>query len=295
MNTEQLEKIASGSGFIAALDQSGGSTPKALKAYGVEESEYNDDIEMFDRIHEMRTRIITSQSFSGTRILGAILFENTMDRSIDGMGSADYLWNVKGVVPFLKVDKGLADERQGVQLMKPIDGLGSLLDKALGNRIFGTKMRSVIKSADEDGINAVVNQQFEIGNEILQAGLMPIIEPEVDINSPEKSACEGLMRDAILRNLELLSEGEKVMLKLTLPEEDNFYSGLVESEKILRVVALSGGYSRKEANARMSRNSGVVASFSRALTEGLSAQQSQSEFDSLLNSSIQSIFDASNT
>ena len=295
MNTEQLEKIASGSGFIAALDQSGGSTPKALKAYGVEESEYNDDIEMFDRIHEMRTRIITSQSFSGTRILGAILFENTMDRSIDGMGSADYLWNVKGVVPFLKVDKGLADERQGVQLMKPIDGLGSLLDKALGNRIFGTKMRSVIKSADEDGINAVVDQQFEIGNEILQAGLMPIIEPEVDINSPEKSACEGLMRDAILRNLELLSEGETVMLKLTLPEEDNFYSGLVESEKILRVVALSGGYSRKEANARMSRNSGVVASFSRALTEGLSAQQSQSEFDSLLNSSIQSIFDASNT
>lgn len=295
MNTEQLEKIATGSGFIAALDQSGGSTPKALKAYGVEESEYNDDIEMFDRIHEMRTRIITSQSFSGTRILGAILFENTMDRSIDGMGSADYLWNVKGVVPFLKVDKGLADERQGVQLMKPIDGLGSLLDKALGNRIFGTKMRSVIKSADEDGINAVVDQQFEIGNEILQAGLMPIIEPEVDIHSPEKSACEGLMRDAILRNLELLSEGETVMLKLTLPEEDNFYSGLVESEKILRVVALSGGYSREEANARMSRNSGVVASFSRALTEGLSAQQSQSEFDSLLNSSIQSIFDASNT
>ena len=295
MNTEQLEKIASGSGFIAALDQSGGSTPKALKAYGIEESEYNDDIEMFDRIHEMRTRIITSQSFSGTRILGAILFENTMDRSIDGMGSADYLWNVKGVVPFLKVDKGLADEQQGVQLMKPIDGLGSLLDKALGNRIFGTKMRSVIKSADEDGINAVVDQQFEIGSEILQAGLMPIIEPEVDIHSPEKSACEGLMRDAILRNLELLSEGETVMLKLTLPEEDNFYSGLVESEKILRVVALSGGYSREEANARMSRNSGVVASFSRALTEGLSAQQSQSEFDSLLNSSIQSIFDASNT
>ena len=295
MNTEQLEKIATGSGFIAALDQSGGSTPKALKAYGVEESEYNDDIEMFDRIHEMRTRIITSQSFSGTRILGAILFENTMDRSIDGMGSADYLWNVKGVVPFLKVDKGLADERQGVQLMKPIDGLGSLLDKALGNRIFGTKMRSVIKSADEDGINAVVDQQFEIGSEILQAGLMPIIEPEVDIHSPEKSACEGLMRDAILRNLELLSEEETVMLKLTLPEEDNFYSGLVESEKILRVVALSGGYSREEANARMSRNSGVVASFSRALTEGLSAQQSQSEFDSLLNSSIQSIFDASNT
>ena len=213
----------------------------------------------------------------------------------DGMSSSDYLWSIKGVVPFLKVDKGLADEQHGVQVMKPIDGLDGLLDKASENNIFGTKMRSVIKSADEDGINAVVDQQFEIGNRILQAGLMPIIEPEVDIHSPEKSACEGLMRDAIMRNLELLSGGDAVMLKLTLPEEDNFYSGLVESEKILRVVALSGGYSREEANARMSRNSGVVASFSRALTEGLSAQQSQSDFDSLLDSSIQSIFDASNT
>ena len=295
MNSEQLEKIRTGSGFIAALDQSGGSTPKALKAYGIEESQYNGDDEMFDRIHEMRTRIVTSQSFSGSRILGAILFENTMDRSIDGMSSSDYLWSIKGVVPFLKVDKGLADEQHGVQVMKPIDDLDGLLDKASENNIFGTKMRSVIKSADEDGINAVVDQQFEIGNRILQAGLMPIIEPEVDIHSPEKSACEGLMRDAIMRNLELLSGGDAVMLKLTLPEEDNFYSGLVESEKILRVVALSGGYSREEANARMSRNSGVVASFSRALTEGLSAQQSQSDFDSLLDSSIQSIFDASNT
>ncbi|MBL47259.1 MAG: fructose bisphosphate aldolase [Candidatus Marinimicrobia bacterium] len=295
MNSEQLEKIRTGSGFIAALDQSGGSTPKALKAYGIEESQYSGDDEMFDRIHEMRTRIITSQSFSGSRILGAILFENTMERSIDGMRSSDYLWSIKGVVPFLKVDKGLADEQHGVQVMKPIDGLDGLLDKALENNIFGTKMRSVIKSADEDGINAVVDQQFEIGNRILQAGLMPIIEPEVDIHSPEKSACEGLMRDAIMRNLELLSGEDAVMLKLTLPEEDNFYSGLVESEKILRVVALSGGYSREEANARMSRNSGVVASFSRALTEGLSAQQSQSDFDSLLDSSIQSIFDASNT
>ena len=295
MNSEQLEKIRTGSGFIAALDQSGGSTPKALKAYGIEESQYNGDDEMFDRIHEMRTRIVTSQSFFGSRILGAILFENTMDRSIDGMSSSDYLWSIKGVVPFLKVDKGLEDEQHGVQVMKPIDGLDGLLDKASENNIFGTKMRSVIKSADEDGINAVVDQQFEIGNRILQAGLMPIIEPEVDIHSPEKSACEGLMRDAIMRNLELLSGGDAVMLKLTLPEEDNFYSGLVESEKILRVVALSGGYSREEANARMSRNSGVVASFSRALTEGLSAQQSQSDFDSLLDSSIQSIFDASNT
>ena len=295
MNSEQLEKIRGGSGFIAALDQSGGSTPKALKAYGIDESLYNGDDEMFDRIHEMRTRIITSQSFSGSRILGAILFENTMERSINGMSSSDYLWSIKGVVPFLKVDKGLADEQQGVQVMKPIDGLPDLLDKASENHIFGTKMRSVIKSADEGGINAVVDQQFEIGNQILQAGLMPIIEPEVDIHSPEKSACEGLMRDAIMRNLELLSAGDAVMLKLTLPEEDNFYSGLVESEKILRVVALSGGYSREEANARMSRNSGVVASFSRALTEGLSAKQSQSDFDSLLDSSIQSIFDASNT
>ncbi|MBD30322.1 MAG: fructose bisphosphate aldolase [Acidimicrobiaceae bacterium] len=295
MNTEQLEKIRAGSGFIAALDQSGGSTPKALKAYGIDESEYNGDDEMFDRIHEMRTRIVTSQSFSGTRILGAILFENTMDRSIDSMSSSDYLWNVKNVVPFLKVDKGLADENQGVQMMKPIDGLSALLDKALESNIFGTKMRSVIKSADEGGINAVVDQQFEIGSQILQAGLMPIIEPEVDIHSPEKSSCEGLMRDAISRNLELLTEGDAVMLKLTLPEEDNFYHDLVESEKILRVVALSGGYSREEANARMSRNSGVVASFSRALTEGLSAQQSQSDFDTLLDSSIQSIFDASNT
>lgn len=295
MNTEQLEKIRAGSGFIAALDQSGGSTPKALKAYGIDESEYNGDDEMFDRIHEMRTRIVTSQSFSGTRILGAILFENTMDRFIDSMSSSDYLWNVKNVVPFLKVDKGLADENQGVQMMKPIDGLSALLDKALESNIFGTKMRSVIKSADEGGINAVVDQQFEIGSQILQAGLMPIIEPEVDIHSPEKSSCEGLMRDAISRNLELLAEGDAVMLKLTLPEEDNFYHDLVESEKILRVVALSGGYSREEANARMSRNSGVVASFSRALTEGLSAQQSQSDFDTLLDSSIQSIFDASNT
>ena len=295
MNTEQLEKIRTGSGFIAALDQSGGSTPKALKAYGIDESEYNGDDEMFDCIHEMRSRIITSQSFSGSRILGAILFENTMDRSIEGKSSSDYLWSVKGVVPFLKVDKGLADEQQGVQVMKPIDGLAGLLDKALENQIFGTKMRSVIKSANEDGINAVVDQQFEIGNQILQAGLMPIIEPEVDIHSPEKSACEGLMRDAIMRNLELLSEEDAVMLKLTLPEQDNFYSSLVESEKILRVVALSGGYSREEANDRMSHNSGVVASFSRALTEGLSAQQSQSDFDSLLDSSIQSIFDASNT
>ena len=238
-------------------------------------------------------RIITSESFSGSRILGAILFENTMDRSIDGAPTSDYLWDTKNVVPFLKVDKGLADENQGVQLMKPIPGLAELLSKALDNKIFGTKMRSVIKVANPEGVDAVVDQQFEIGNQILEAGLIPIIEPEVDIHSPEKSSCEGLMRDAIFRNLDSLNEGHSIMLKLTLPEEDNFYSGLVESEKVLRVVALSGGYSREEANARMSRNNGVVASFSRALTEGLSALQSQGEFDSLLNSSIQSIFDAS--
>ena len=295
MNSEQLEKIRTGSGFIAALDQSGGSSPKALKAYGIEDSEYNSDDEMFDCIHEMRTRIVTSQSFTGARILGAILFENTMDRSIGGVSSADYLWNNKSIVPFLKVDKGLMDENQGVQVMKPIDGLGALLSKAIDKHIFGTKMRSVIKLANQSGINALVDQQFEIGNQILEAGLVPIIEPEVDIHSPEKSACEGLMRDAITRNLGNLPEGQSVMLKLTLPEEDNFYKDFVNDKRILRVVALSGGYSRIEANDRMSRNNGVVASFSRALTEGLSAQQSQNEFDDLLDASIQTIFEASNT
>tara|TARA_S200000501_G_scaffold293761_1_gene279382 strand:- start:1464 stop:2351 length:888 start_codon:yes stop_codon:yes gene_type:complete len=295
MNTEQLEKIKTESGFIAALDQSGGSTPKALKAYGIDETEYNNDAEMFDRIHQMRTRIITSESFSGSRILGAILFENTMDRSIDGAPASDYLWDTKNVVPFLKIDKGLADENQGVQLMKPISGLSELLSKALDNKIFGTKMRSVIKVANPDGVDAVVDQQFEIGNQILEAGLIPIIEPEVDIHSPEKSSCEGLMRDAIFRNLDNLPEGQSVMLKLTLPEEDNFYQGFVNDKRVLRVVALSGGYSRVESNDRMSRNNGVVASFSRALTEGLSAQQSQNEFDNLLDRSIQTIFEASNT
>jgi fructose-bisphosphate aldolase class I len=243
----------------------------------------------------MRTRIVTSQSFTGARILGAILFENTMDRSIGGVSSADYLWNNKSIVPFLKVDKGLMDENQGVQVMKPIDGLGALLSKAIDKHIFGTKMRSVIKLANQSGVNALVDQQFEIGNQILEAGLVPIIEPEVDIHSPEKSACEGLMRDAITRNLSNLPEGQSVMLKLTLPEEDNFYKDFVNDKRILRVVALSGGYSRIEANDRMSRNNGVVASFSRALTEGLSAQQSQNEFDDLLDASIQTIFEASNT
>jgi len=295
MNSQQLNKIQNGSGFIAALDQSGGSTPKALKAYGVEENEYATDEEMFNMIHQMRTRIMTSKSFAGNRILGAILFENTMDRSVEGLDTTEYLWQVKEVVPFLKVDKGLEDESHGVQMMKPMPGLNDLLGRANAKNIFGTKMRSVIKLANSDGINAIVDQQFLIGQQILAAGLMPIIEPEVDIHSPEKSECETLMRAAIERNLSELPEGQSVMLKLTLPEEDNFFEGLVNHEKILRVVALSGGYSRIEANDRMSRNQGVVASFSRALTEGLSAQQDQDTFDSLLDNSVQSIFEASNT
>ena len=295
MNSQQLNKIQNGSGFIAALDQSGGSTPKALKAYGVEETEYATDEEMFNMIHHMRTRIMTSKSFTGDRILGAILFENTMDRLVEGLDTAEYLWQVKEVVPFLKVDKGLEDEGHGVQMMKPMPGLDDLLERANAKNIFGTKMRSVIKLANSDGINAIVDQQFLIGQQILAAGLMPIIEPEVDIHSPDKSECETLMRAAIERNLSELPEGQSVMLKLTLPEEDNFYEGLVNHEKILRVVALSGGYSRIEANDRMSRNQGVVASFSRALTEGLSAQQDQDAFDSLLDNSVQSIFEASNT
>ena len=295
MNSQQLNKIQNGSGFIAALDQSGGSTPKALKAYGVEETEYTTDEEMFNMIHQMRTRIMTSKSFAGDRILGAILFENTMDRLVEGLDTAEYLWQVKEVVPFLKVDKGLEDEGHGVQMMKPMPGLDDLLERANAKNIFGTKMRSVIKLANSDGINAIVDQQFLIGQQILAAGLMPIIEPEVDIHSPDKSECETLMRAAIERNLSELPEGQSVMLKLTLPEEDNFYEGLVDHEKILRVVALSGGYSRIEANDRMSRNQGVVASFSRALTEGLSAQQDQDAFDSLLDNSVQSIFEASNT
>ena len=295
MKSEQLDKIRNGSGFIAALDQSGGSTPKALKVYGVEETDYSTDEEMFNLIHQMRSRIMTSGSFGGSRILGAILFENTMERSVEGLDTADYLWTVKEVVPFLKVDKGLEDESQGVQMMKPMPSLDDLLERARFKNIFGTKMRSVIKSADSDGINALVDQQFDVGRQILSAGLMPIIEPEVDIHSSEKSECETLMRSAIERNLSDLPEGQSVMLKLTLPEEDNFYHGLVNSEKILRVVALSGGYSRIEANNRMTRNQGVIASFSRALTEGLSANQSQQEFDSLLDSSVQSILEASNT
>jgi fructose-bisphosphate aldolase class I len=293
MQQEQLAKIAAGHGFIAALDQSGGSTPKALRLYGITEDAYSNDDEMFDRIHEMRTRIITSPSFGGDRIIGAILFENTMNRAIEGLGSAGYLWTVKGVVPFLKVDKGLAEEDDGVQLMKPIPGLDDLLDRAVEKGVFGTKMRSVIKMADPAGVAAIADQQFEIGRQILAKGLVPIIEPEVDIHSPQKAEAEALLKAAILRNLETIAEGDQVMLKLTLPSEDGFYTELVEHPKVLKVVALSGGYSRDEANTLLARNMGVVASFSRALTEGLSAHQSDEEFDALLDTSIGSIFEAS--
>lgn len=293
MNPEQLEKVKTGGGFIAALDQSGGSTPKALKLYGVEESEYDGEAEMFDRIHEMRSRIITSPSFTGERVLGAILFEQTMDRQVEGKDTGDYLWSVKGVVPFLKVDKGLADEADGVQLMKPIDGLDDLLDRGVAKGMFGTKMRSVVKVADQGGIDAIVAQQFELGNQILAKGLVPILEPEVDINSPSKAEAEAALKASILAQLESHPADQPVMFKLTLPEADGFYGELVAHPKVVRVVALSGGYSRDEANARLSRNPGVIASFSRALTEGLSAQQSAADFDGTLDATIQAIYEAS--
>lgn len=295
MNQAQLDKIRDGKGFIAALDQSGGSTPKALKLYGVGEDAYANEAEMFDRIHEMRSRIITSPSFTGDRILGAILFEMTMDREIEGRGSADYLWSVKGVVPFLKVDKGLADEADGAQVMKPIPDLDALLDRALAKGVFGTKMRSVIKLANPKGVDAVVDQQFEIGRQILAKGLVPIIEPEVDIKSPEKAAAEDLLKAALLAQLDRLDEGQQVMLKLTLPTKDNLYREVVAHPHVLRVVALSGGYTREEANDLLARNNGVVASFSRAFTEGLSANQSDDAFDATLDASVKGIFEASLT
>jgi fructose-bisphosphate aldolase class I len=294
MNQEQFEKVRDGRGFIAALDQSGGSTPKALKTYGIGEDAYSNDEEMFRVMHEMRSRIMRSPSFNGDRILGAILFEDTMDRQIDGRDSADYLWNVKHIVPFLKVDKGLAEEKDGVQLMKPIPGLDDLLRRAREKGFFGTKMRSVIKDANQKGIDAVADQQFELGRQIADAGLVPILEPEIDIHSPHKAEAEAMLKKALLKRLEDWPSDKYLMFKLTLPEEDNFYSDLVDHPNVLRVVALSGGYPREEANARLSRNKGVVASFSRALTEGLSAQQSDAEFDATLDKSIQSIFDASN-
>ncbi len=295
MNEEQLDQMKSADGFVAALDQSGGSTPKALRQYGIEESEYSSEDEMFDLIHQMRTRIITSPAFTGDKVIGAILFEQTMDRDIEGKGSADYLWSERHVVPFLKVDKGLADEAHGVQLMKPIPGLDELLARAVDKGVFGTKMRSVVKNADADGIKAIVDQQFEIGHQILAAGLMPILEPEVDIHSPQKAEAEVFLRDAINEHVAQLTPGQAVMLKLTLPSEDNFYSDLINSDKIVRVVALSGGYSREQANELLGRNHGMIASFSRALAEGLSAQQSDEEFDQTLASSIDSIYEASRT
>ena len=288
-----LERVRRGDGFIAALDQSGGSTPKALAAYGVDESAYSSDTEMFDRIHEMRTRIITAPAFDGRRVLGAILFEDTMDREIEGTGSARYLWDELGVVPFLKVDKGLADEVDGVQLMKPIPGLDDLCGRAVAAGVFGTKMRSVVKQANEAGIRAIVDQQFEIGKQILGHGLVPILEPEVDIHCPDKERAEELLRAAILEHLDRLDGDRPIMLKLTLPTVDGYYQPLVDHDRVLRVVALSGGYERDTANQLLARNPGVIASFSRALTEGLSAQMSDDEFDRALDEAIGSIYEAS--
>ncbi len=295
MNEDQLHKVRFAHGFVAALDQSGGSTPKALEQYGVGRDAYADDKAMFDLMHEMRSRIVTSKSFDGGRVLGAILFEDTMDRQIRGRDSAEYLWAVKGIVPFVKVDKGLADEVDGAQIMKPMPDLDALLARAVGKGVFGTKMRSVIKLADKAGINAVVDQQFAVGNQILDTGLVPIIEPEIDIHSPQKADAEALLKAAIVDQLERLGPDRHVMLKLTLPETDDFYADLVEHPKVLRVVALSGGYSRDEATARLVRNHGVIASFSRALTEGLSAQESDEDFDARLDESIAAIYEASLT
>ena len=290
-----FDKVKNADGFIAALDQSGGSTPKALRLYGVADDAYSNDAEMFDLMHEMRSRIITSPAFTGERILGAILFEMTMDRQIEGKGSAEYLWTEKNVVPFVKVDKGLADEADGAQVMKPMPDLDSLLARAKEHGVFGTKMRSVIKLGNEAGVKAVVDQQFDVGRQILAAGLVPIIEPEIDITSPEKAQAEDLLLAAMTAQLDILPDDQHVMLKLTLPESDGFYTPMVEHPRVLRVVALSGGYSRDEANDRLSRQPGVVASFSRALTEGLSAQQTDEEFDAMLDASIGSIFAASTT
>jgi len=295
LNEQQLQKMKTHPGFIAALDQSGGSTPKALALYGIKEGAWSNEDEMFDIVHQMRTRMITSPSFTGERIIAAILFENTTDRDIEKQPTADYLWNAKRVVPFLKVDKGLVGEKDGVQLMKPMPDLAALLEKGKAKNIFGTKMRSVIKQANAAGIKDIVNQQFEVAAQILAADLLPIIEPEIDIRCPQKAKAEELLKAAILEKLNQLPASQLVMLKLTLPEKDDLYEDFVKHPKVVRVVALSGGYTREEANNRLRRNHGVVASFSRALAEGLSAQQSDIEFNALLDKSIQSIYDASNT
>ena len=294
MNPDQFEKAHSGAGFIAALDQSGGSTPKALKLYGIPEDAYSGDEQMFDLVHEMRTRIITSPAFDADRIMGAILFEMTMDREIEGRPSADYLWNVKGIVPFLKIDKGLADEQDGAQTMKPMPGLDELLDRAVANGVFGTKERSVIKLPGA-GVDAVVAQQFEVAAQVLAKGLVPIIEPEVDIKSPKKAEAEDQLKASLLDGVNQLGDDQKVMLKLTLPNTDNLYRELVEHPNVVRVVALSGGYSRDEACEKLARNNGVIASFSRALTEGLTAQQSDDEFNATLDAAIAEIAKASAT
>ena len=294
MNTEQFDKAKNGSGFIAALDQSGGSTPNALKLYGIPEDAYSNDAEMFDLVHQMRTRIITSPAFDGDRIMGAILFEDTMDRTIEDRPTADYLWNVKHVVPFLKVDKGLAAEEQGAQVMKPIPGLDELLARARENGVFGTKMRSFIKLPGA-GLDAVVDQQFEIGRQIIAAGLVPIIEPEIDINSPRKAEAEDQLLAAIQERVNQLDDDQSVMVKLTLPDTDNLYKPLVDHPRVVRVVALSGGYSRDEACEKLARNNGVIASFSRALTEGLTAAQSDQEFNATLDAAIAEIAKASST
>lgn len=295
MNAKQLEQMKSGKGFIAALDQSGGSTPKALKLYGINEDQYSSESEMFDLVHEMRTRIIKSPSFTNNRVIGVILFEMTMDRQIDGKGSAEFLWEEKGIVPFLKIDNGLADEADGVQIMKPIPQLDERLAKANSHGVFGTKERSVIKLANEVGIKKVVDQQFDLGKKVLAADLVPIIEPEVDINSPEKAKAEEILKREIISNLDQLAADQNVMLKLTLPETPGLFDELVAHPRVVRVVALSGGYSREVANEKLTQNKGVIASFSRALSEGLSAQQSEAEFDSTLDSSIQGIYEASIT
>ena len=294
INQKQFQKVKTQPGFIAALDQSGGSTPGALKAYGIKQNAWSNDEEMFALVHQMRSRIITSPSFNGDRILGAILFENTMDRDIEGQPTADYLWNVKRVVPFLKVDQGLAAEKDGVQLMKPMPNLAALLEKTKAKRIFGTKMRSFIRQANGFGIKDIVNQQFETARQIIDAGLVPIIEPEVDIHCPLKQEAEELLKAETIEKFHELPAGAWIMLKITLPDRDGFYADLIEHPNVLRVVALSGGYTREQANERLRRNHGIVASFSRALVEGLSAQQSDAEFNAELDTSIQSIFDASN-
>ena len=293
MNEKQLQQMTSKKGFIAALDQSGGSTPKALRLYGIPEDKYSTDDEMFDLVHEMRTRIIKSPSFTGEKIIGAILFEKTIERKIDDKFTADYLWEEKGIVPFLKVDKGLQPEANGVQLMKDIPTLDELLKKGIKKHIFGTKMRSVIKSANEEGIKAIVAQQFDIAKKILSYGLIPIIEPEVDIHSVDKEKCEEILKKEIFANLDKLDKDQKIMLKLTIPSVEGFYSDVIAHDNVLRVVALSGGYTRVDSNEKLAKNPGLIASFSRALTEGLNVDQTQKEFDDLLEESIDGIYQAS--